>query len=260
MANVIDNILTAQGANVSELLKATTRRFTEDEEGWTVDPQGSVIAHFSDNCVKLPASRRKHRTVVFPDSQTVRIEGDKIEYRFESKWSSPLWEVQALSVQFPSLTFRLWGWDGSMGHGWYYAIEYGKVTELDMRETWNPRQKELAAKYQIKVTSDIMYGGDLTQGTILFEDAECTWTWTWRLEPTGHTVVIWKDNTVIYEENGVLDESQPKPFGIYEAVVNELQAGFPPVPRDGGGDGDDDNPEPDEEHTVLNVYSAAAGR
>ena len=43
---------------------------------------------------------------------------------------------------------------------------------------------------------------------------------------------------------------------LRKAVVNELQAGFPPQPRD--GDDDDSEPEPDE-YIVVKAYAARAG-
>src|ERR1019366_480229 len=101
MANIARNKLTVTGPNVEEILKATTRRYVETEEGWRIDPKGPVLAYFSHDCVTLPAHRRKQRTVVFPDEQKVFVEDYKIEFDFESKWSGPIWEVQEVSRQFP---------------------------------------------------------------------------------------------------------------------------------------------------------------
>lgn len=267
MANIVRNTLTVTGANVEEVLKATTRRYTETEEGWRIEPNGPVVAYFSDDCVTLPSHRRKQRTVVFPDQQMVFIKNNEIVFDFESKWSGPIWEVQEVSRQFPALTFTLWGWDRSASYGWFYSIIAGIVTQLDMRKAWGQQKKDLAAKYQINVTSDCFYGSKETRGTILFEGVRRPWTWGGH-EGDAYCTVFIKDG----DTGEILRKATPPiissnsdgtsvSYGsdeIYEAVVNELQAGPAPTPRDLDDDGDDDDPEPDE-HVVVKAYSAGAG-
>lgn len=268
MANIVRNNLTVTGPNdvLKEVLKATTRRYIE--KGWRIDPNGPIVAYFSDDCVTLPADRRKQRTMVFPDEQKLFVRDNEIEIDFESTWSGPVWEVQEVSRQFPALTFRLWGWDRSASYGWFYSIIAGVVTELDMREAWGPREKELAAKYQIRVTSDTKYDNndDGTRGTILFEGVERCWTWEY-LDDSTATVVIWgipeHSTGLVITKGDILHQSTwrvgaSRPDEIYEAVVNELQAG-PPPPRDSDDDDSDDDPQPDE-YVVVKAYSTAAGR
>ena len=257
MANIVSNKLTVTGPDAVRVLKLTTARFSENEgEGYYyLDPNGPITAYFSGD-VNLPESRRKQRTVVWPEEQTAIIEDCKVVIFFDSKWSTPVWEVQEISRQFPALTFRLRGWDSSAAYGWLFSFTAGRITELDMREDWTPEQKALAEKYQIRVTSDCFYGGDETRGTILFEGVERPWVWT------DSTVVVMQDDpvdTVIHESTW--REGTSRPEEIYEAVVNELKAGPAPQPDNDDDDDDrDDDPRNDEEYIVLKVYAAAAGR
>jgi hypothetical protein len=134
--------------------------------------------------------------------------------------------------------------------GWLFSFVAGIITELDMREDWTPEQKVLAAKYRIRVTSDCFYGGDETRGTILFEGVERHWNWD------GGVVYIRDADVVIHKSTW--REGTSRPEEVYEAVVNELQAGPAPRRPDDDDDGDHDDPQPDE-YVVVKAYSAGAG-
>jgi len=252
MANIVSNKLTVTGPDAVRVLKATTARFSKnDREGYYLDPNGPITAYFPGD-VHLPESRRKQRTVVWPEEQKAFVEGDRVVVIFDSRWSSPIWEVQELSRQFPALTFRLLGWDSTSAIGWLFSFVAGIITELDMREEWTPEQKALAAKYRIRVTSDRFYGGDETRGTILFEGVERHWNW-------DRGVVYIRDADVIIHKS-TWREGTSRPEEVYEAVVNELQAGPAPRRRDDDDDSDkDDDPQPNE-YVVVKAYSAGAGR
>jgi hypothetical protein len=249
MPNYVRNKLTVSGPDAERVLKVTTARC--DVECSDGDGTIRVEAHFS-NEIQIPAHRRKQRTRILPDDQKAIIEDGRVTIFFESTWSTPVWEVQELSRQFPALTFRLSGWDSTAAYGWLYSIAAGRIIPLDRREDWTPEQKALAAKYRIRVTSDCFYGGDETKGTILFEGVERHWNW-------DHGVVYVRDADVVIHKSS-WREGASRPEEIYEAVVNELQAGPAPIPRDGDDDSDDgDDPQPDK-YVVIRAYAAAAGR
>jgi hypothetical protein len=252
MANIVSNKLTVTGRDAVRVLKVTSARFSENKgEGYYyLDPNGPIAACFSGD-VNLPESRRKQRTVVSPEEQRVVIEDCKVVIFFYSKWSTPVWEVQEISRQFPALTFRLRGWDRDAAYGWLFSFTAGRITPLDMREDWTPEQKALAAKYRIRVTSDCFYGGNETRGTILFEDVEQHWNW-------DRGVVYIRDGDVVIHKS-TWREGAFRPEEIYEAVVNELQAGPAPIPRDGDDDSDDDDDPQLDEYVTIKAYSAAAG-
>ncbi len=257
MPNYVSNKLTITGLDADRVLKATTARYREDNLSYYLDPSGSVVAYFS-NEIQVSAHRRKQQTRIFPDKQKVLIQDRRVEVFFESAWSTPIWEVQEVSRQFPTLAFRLRGWDISAAYGWLFSIAAGVITELDMRENWNPEQKALAAKYRIKVTSDRLYGGEKTAGTILFEGIERYWTWSGHEGDTCCSVFIKDGNTVIHESTW--PEGASRAEEVYEAVVNELQAGPAPTPRDGNDDSDDDDDPQPGKYVVVKAYSTGAGR